>query len=395
MRRQVEESDLPDFLHNSPFLPISDGVAYSYPKAVPQPKPTLRQLLKSKPVRASIATFFGLLIFLYLRSRFRSAHVLNRLTGPSCYFTTPQIPNESYLTQDVDWSQFAYALYATNVEYLCNAVMLFESLHRLGTRAERLLMYPETYSLLDTSGSVETTLLLKARDEYSVKLQPVKVQHENTAYYYGPNWADSYTKLLAFNQTQYTRLIVLDSDSTLLSPMDALFFLPTTPAAMPRAYWLTKPLLSSHIMVLTPSPSSFALVQTAIKKARYGVYDMEIMNSLFGSACLTIPHRTYALLSGEYRSEDHEPFLNLEVELDDGREKEEWNPDVVINEAKLVHFSDHPLGKPWVVSEEEIRKVAPGCDKISGWEEECRTRDVWLDLYEDFRRRRKVSFSPF
>lgn len=121
---------------------------------------------------------------------------------------------------------------------------------------------------------------------------------------------------------------------------------------------------------------------------------MEIMNSLFGSTCLLLPHRTYALLSGEYRSDNHESFLNLDVSLRGAEEgnKEEWNPDVVINDARFVHFSDHPLGKPWTVSEDDIRKMAPLCNKISGWEEECRTRDVWLDLYEDFRERRQVSF---
>lgn len=47
-------------------------------------------------------------------------------------------------------------------------------------------MYPETYSLQGTEDSAETRLLLKARDEYGVKLQPVKVQHENTAYCIAP-----------------------------------------------------------------------------------------------------------------------------------------------------------------------------------------------------------------
>jgi len=51
-------------------------------------------------------------------------------------------------------------------------------------------------------------------------------------------WSDSYTKLLAFNQTQYDRVLSLDSDSTVLKPMDELFLLPDCPVAMPRAYWL-------------------------------------------------------------------------------------------------------------------------------------------------------------
>lgn len=207
---------------------------------------------------------------------------------------------------------------------------------------------------------------------------------------YGPNWADSYTKLLAFNQTQYSRLIILDSDSTILAPMDELFFLPPSPAIMPKAYWLPDPRLSSHIMVLTPSVDSFKLVERAIKKARYGVYDMEIMNSLFGSisSCVTLPHRPYALLTGEYRSSDHNPFLNNVA----GGAAEDWNPDLVINDAKFIHFSDHPLGKPWEVNEADTWKAAPKCRQITGWEEECRTRDIWLDLYTDFWVRRKVSF---
>jgi alpha-N-acetylglucosamine transferase len=51
-------------------------------------------------------------------------------------------------------------------------------------------------------------------------------------------WANSYTKLLAFNQTQYERVIAIDSDTTLLKHMDELFLLPPSPITMPRAYWL-------------------------------------------------------------------------------------------------------------------------------------------------------------
>lgn len=78
----------------------------------------------------------------------------------------------------VDWSRFAYTQYATNAPYLCNSVMLFESLHRLGSRAERLLMYPSRFevSANGTDGqSWESGLLRKARDEYNVKLKPVEV----------------------------------------------------------------------------------------------------------------------------------------------------------------------------------------------------------------------------
>lgn len=177
----------------------------------------------------------------------------------------------------------------------------------------------------------------------------------------GPNWSDSYTKLLAFNQTKYTRLIVLDSDSTLFAPLDELFFLPPASIALSRAYWLDKPTLSSHIMLITPSTTSFALIQSAIANAKSSnsIYDMEIINALFGSSpdCLRLPHRVYALLTGEFRrrTDEHELYF------DDG--KREWNPDAAIMEAKFVHFSDYPMGKPWTVEK--------GRDGWYGFEPEC------------------------
>ncbi|THZ34429.1 hypothetical protein D6C88_10490, partial [Aureobasidium pullulans] len=108
----------------------------------------------------------------------------------------------------VDWSRFAYSQYVTEKNYLCNSLMIFETLHRLGSKAE-------------------------PRDNYNVKLVPIHVQR----FAGEATWGDSFTKLLAFNQTQYERVIILDSDANVLQPMDELFFLPRVPVAMPRAYW--------------------------------------------------------------------------------------------------------------------------------------------------------------
>ncbi len=77
-----------------------------------------------------------------------------------------------------DWSQFAYVQYVTNLPYLCNSVMLFASLHRLGCRPDRLMMYPSGFSLEDDS--TEARLLRKARDEYRVTLKPIEVQRRTS-----------------------------------------------------------------------------------------------------------------------------------------------------------------------------------------------------------------------
>jgi hypothetical protein len=84
-----------------------------------------------------------------------------------------------YPTKDgVDWGKFAYIQYVTNEDYLCNSVMAFETLDRLRSRADRLMMYPGEMLAPDAeeSDTVAGQLLIKARDEYNVKLQPIEIQ---------------------------------------------------------------------------------------------------------------------------------------------------------------------------------------------------------------------------
>jgi hypothetical protein len=126
-----------------------------------------------------------------------AATLLILLLPAAVYFTTPHTgldlagvsrgwpfgSNPQDVTGTVDWSRFAYTQYATNAPYLCNSVMLFEILHRLGSKPERLLMYPSEF-VLSGAGvgdeSKESLLLRKARDEYNVKLQPIGVVRRNS-----------------------------------------------------------------------------------------------------------------------------------------------------------------------------------------------------------------------
>jgi alpha-N-acetylglucosamine transferase len=178
---------------------------------------------------------------------------------------------------------------------------------------------------------------------------------------------------------------MLDSDSVVLQHMDELFFLPPAPVAMPQAYWLSRPTLGSYFMLIQPSAETFQQIKSAIKKwAGYGTYDMEIMNKLFGDTCLRLPHHPYALLSGEFKSNDHSAYLG---------ENQEWNATKVMNETKMIHFSDYPLGKPWEATWTEMQQGGPKCpmDLNSGViQEKCDDREAWFKLYTDFRTRRKV-----
>jgi hypothetical protein len=134
-------------------------------------------------------------------------------------------------------------------------------------------------------------------------------------------------------------------------------------------------------MLLQPSTSTFSLIQNAIKSATRGIYDMEIINSLFGNKCSLLPQNEYALLTGEFRSTEHRAFYG----------QEEWDSEKVMREAKFVHFSDYPFPKPWEESTvKEQHLSVPKCQIDGEGKEDCRAKDIWVGLYKDFKMRRKV-----
>lgn len=148
-------------------------------------RPTLGQILMSKRVRyTASAVVAGALFFFAFRNydRLPTLDSLRQTTAGGAttpYCPTPEIP--ATVDGSVDWSRFAYTQYVTNIAYLCNSVMIFETLHRLGSRADRVMMYPE--DMMDPAEtkpeSEEAKLLVKSRDQYKVKLVPVAVQRRS------------------------------------------------------------------------------------------------------------------------------------------------------------------------------------------------------------------------
>lgn len=296
---------------------------------------------------------------------------------PNC--PVAQVP--AYDDGQVNWSKFAYTQYVTNQAYLCNSVMIFETLFRLGSKADRVMMYPG--NMMDpaatTGDTDEQRLLIKARDVYKVKLVPVDVQRRAGG---DSTWAESFTKLLAFNQTQYDRVLNVDSDATILQTMDELFLMPPCPVAMPRAYWLfpDNKILSSQLMLVQPSATEFDRVIKTMESSGRDDYDMEIVNKLYIDQAMILPHRPYDLLTGEFRGDGHEKYL--------GNDREEWNPVAVFNEAKYLHFSDWPVPKPWIPMADNMRQQhQPKCETKNG-QEDCSARDLWNGFYSDFAKRR-------
>ncbi|APA06062.1 hypothetical protein sscle_01g008320 [Sclerotinia sclerotiorum 1980 UF-70] len=393
--------DLPDFLQNSPYLPIIN-FDIDEPPPSKVAKPSIAQILRSRPVRTAIPIFIcGLFILFLLPRGTRKAKELNvQYKTPACLKQAPVVVEP--LTGEetgIQWDKYAYITYATSKDHLCNALMLFESLQRLQSKAERVLLYPQLWKdawVEDVHGTdmeIISKMLIQARDKYKVKLENVEIlQHRHAT---ADEWAESYTKLIAFNQTSYEKLLVLDSDSTIRHPMDELFVAPmsnSTQILAPRAYWLDAqgiPQLASHIMLIKPSTSAFERLQVEFKKAGLGTYDMDIINSAFTEqkdSCGLLDHQIYALLTGEFRR----PITKHSGFWGKGHEMDIWDPESVFKKSKFVHFSDWPMRKPWKLNNLEWTVWAPKCVPVEEGDD-CRARDIWDGLYKDFRERRIVS----
>ncbi|KAL4790342.1 nucleotide-diphospho-sugar transferase [Aspergillus venezuelensis] len=320
----------------------------------------------------------------------------------------------------VDWTRYAYTQYATSSPYLCNAVLVFDALEKLGSRAQRVLYYPKKWDVIVESDHDRDSQLLKmARDRYKAMLVPIELEMIKPNAGPEETWEKSISKLLAFAETEYERVIHLDSDILVLQNLDELFFLPHTPVAMPRAYWLLpeQKTLSSLLVVIEPSYRRFKTLLDAAfgkeadtststgesesesnsesesesakekdkeNKSSRTKYDMELLNEFYGDSAMVLPHRQYGLITGEFRTQNHTAFL--------GSDDEVWDPDRVLAEAKFVHFSDWPLPKPWVMwPHEMLADILPKCKNNPGTlhESGCRDRDLWMKLYDDFRIKRR------
>lgn len=201
-------------------------------------------------------------------------------------------------------------------------------------------------------------------------------------------WDKSVTKFMAFSLEYYDRVIALDSDMTLLQSIDELFLLPQTPIAMPRAYWAdSRPWpLTSMLMVIKPNNEELDEFKWRMSRGGNSMlvnahrFDMELINERFEDSAMVLPHRPYALLTGEFRRHDHSTYL--------GNPEEKWDAEKVFKEAKLVHFSDWPLPKPWIMwPSQGLEEMQPDCG--GSHEGSCAERRIWKNLYDDFRRRRR------
>ncbi|KAF9878861.1 glucose n-acetyltransferase [Colletotrichum karsti] len=279
--------------------------------------------------------------------------------------------------------KFAYAQYATSMDYLCNAVINFGRLRRYGAKEDLVLIHPKDWLEGTTREAKALAKLRIERPEINMRAFDVISTNKGDA-----TWRDSLTKFHAFALTEWTRILAFDSDALVLNTMDHYFLSPKAPVAVPRAYWLNeqdtdiaKQVLGSHVMLIEPDEKRYhKIINEAMTT---GEFDMEVINHMFKGSAMILPHRRLALLTGEFRAKDHSKYLAPE-------EDEEWNAMAEVSRSYLVHFSDWPLPKPWLPrTKQQWQAVMPECPKDAVAKPDqprCADRFMWTGFYEDYDR---------
>lgn len=126
---------------------------------------------------------------------------------------------------------------------------------------------------------------------------------------------------------------------------------------------------ASHVIVARPSNAVFRELMKYVHNPliwhltnRQGLrkrsdYDMEVLNKYLDDKIRIellikvgiLPHQRYGIITGEFKEKSHDRFLlqpqHLYLSTEEGQE--EWDAWKVLAGAKLVHFSDAPIPKPW------------------------------------------------
>lgn len=332
----------------------------------------IRRKLLSKRFYPILAFVTSSLILLF--------YYINHIHIPNPLIHLPQFTS-NINDPAINWTKVAYVQYVDSLEDLCKAVMLFSQLKEVSSLAMRVLFYPNGWSVnADKSGDHYTqrahiALLLRyAVEEFSVVLKPTDTL-----------WKGAYTNFLAYGLTQFDRVIILGHDSIVLNSMDELFFLPPAPLAMPYVYW-SKPAgwrLSNQIMVIQPSSAELAKIESAIPNAVEDETDVSFVNKLYNETLIRLPAQPYHILTEEFRLRDneHSRYLNST--------NEKWYAKAILREAKLVHFFDPPIPKPWMASNTTWQKYTPRCVSIRRRRFDCENRNAWYTFYNNYQNRRK------
>lgn len=233
--------------------------------------------------------------------------------------------------------RFAYIFYVTSNEYACAALQLIDGLvNRVGMDTSRIDL------VMLHGANLADVFLRRARDQLNVKTMSVKLLHADAT---ESTWETSLTKLRAFQDWGYDRVVYLDSDAVVMQSLDHLFDLPPGRLYAPTAYWLPQPFFASTLMVIEPSNDVFQdIIAWARARGAAAGFDMDILNVYFADSVHHLPGE-YTVLNSDFRQPSDAPtkLFTSTAELK--------------TKAKVVHFSctpDGSYGKPWAWPRNEL-----------------------------------------
>ncbi|QDS75010.1 hypothetical protein FKW77_005699 [Venturia effusa] len=182
-----------------------------------------------------------------------------------------------------DWSRLAYAQVVRDHSELCNALILFNSLHRLRSPAPKLLLFPKEW-ILDNDGDiasqeVETSrrLLKKAARWYQTTLVPIDPDLKDA----DVSNPSSFSIASLYSMTQFDRILTFPPPGLILNaaPLDSILAYSSTSQTNAYPPFNTSSSLSSLLLVKPSAQSHRAL--TELKRRQPHLDSLELLKYTF------------------------------------------------------------------------------------------------------------------
>ncbi|KAL5108980.1 Glycogenin-1 [Taenia crassiceps] len=248
----------------------------------------------------------------------------------------------------------AYVTLATNDEYCCGALVLADSLRKVGTSKKLVCMVTNSVSdkmrtaLDDFFDHIELVDVLDSSDSDNLKLLS------------RPDLGVTFTKLHCWRLTQYSKCVFMDADTLVLQNIDDLFEREELSAA-PDPGW--PDCFNSGVFVYTPSLDTYrALLDFALSEGSFDGGDQGLLNLFFSDWSTKDIRRhlpfTYNCIAQAFYS--YPPAMKR-----------------FGSQIRVVHFIG--AAKPWHQQvNTETGSLTP-CDEISA--QSLRFLNVWWHLF--------------